>query len=359
MMRRTLLSLAAGAAVGGLTASASAAQSLTGKTPCGCGRVDVHAHYLPEPYRKALSDAGLTRVDGGVPIPSWSAADHLATMETLGVAVSMLSISSPGLHFLQGGEVSRLARSVNEAGAQIVADNPTRFGLLAALPLPDVAASLAEIDYAFDELGVDGVALETNAKGLYLGDPTFLPVFDALERRKAVVFLHPTSPECLSQIGMGFPGPLIEFPFDTARTAVSVIFSGVLRQRPNIKVILPHGGGALPGLLSRIAMVSETPFISPRPEGGAEEVLEQVRRLYFDLALAATPQNLAALLAVTDISHILFGTDYPFAPPPALASNTDGFNKLMDGLSPAARKMVESDNAAGLFPRLAAFLREG
>lgn len=332
---------------------------LEAEAACGCGRIDVHAHYLPEPYRRALEEAGVSRVDGGVPIPPWSADNHLALMGDLGVATSMLSISSPGFHFVDEARTVTLARSVNDAGARIVADHPARFGLMASLPLPDVEASLAEIDHAFDTLGADGIALETNVRGVYLGDPRFLPVFDALEARKATVFLHPTSPKCFEDIGMGFPAPLIEFPFDTARTAVSLIYGGVLRTRPNIRLILPHGGGALPGLLNRIAMVAQTPIANPRPEGEAGEVLDEVRRLYFDLALAATPLNLAALLSVTDASHILFGTDYPFAPPPAVTANSVGFNSLMDAMTPHQRRMIEFGNAASLFPRLAAFLREG
>jgi predicted TIM-barrel fold metal-dependent hydrolase len=181
-------------------------------------------------------------------------------------------------------------------------------------------------------------------------------LFDALEARKAVVFVHPTSPECLDQVGMGYPGPVLEFTFDTARTATSLIFSGAFRHRRDIRMILSHGGGALPILVSRLAMVSQAPYVSPRPENGAAEVLEEVRRLYFDLALAATPMTFNALLQITDISHLLFGTDYPFAPPPVIDGNTAAFGKLMDGLPEDQRRMVEYKNASVLFPRLQAYL---
>jgi predicted TIM-barrel fold metal-dependent hydrolase len=239
---------------------------------------------------------------------------------------------------------------VNEEGAGLARDHEGKFGYFACLPLPDIAASLAELDYAYDHLQADGVCLETNAKGLYLGDPTFTPLFDALERRQAVLFLHPTSPACFEQIGMGFPAPLLEFPFDTARTVISLIFSGVLKTRPNIRVILSHGGGALPMLASRAAMVAQTPLVSPRPEGGSAEVMAEVRRLYFDLALSASPVTLNALLQLTDPSHIMFGTDYPFAPPPAIAGNTAAFDELMAGLSPELQRMINVENAHLLFP---------
>jgi len=319
-------------------------------TPCPCGRIDVHAHYLPPAYRKALEGAGLAKLDGGIPVPPWSARAHLQMMQAQRISSSILSISSPGLHFLDGATAARVAREVNEEGAGLARDHEGKFGYFACLPLPDIAASLAELDYAYDHLQADGVCLETNAKGLYLGDPTFTPLFDALERRQAVLFLHPTSPACFEQIGMGFPAPLLEFPFDTARTVISLIFSGVLKSRPNIRVILSHGGGALPMLASRAAMVAQTPLVSPRPEGGSAEVMAEVRRLYFDLALSASPVTLNALLHITDPSHIMFGTDYPFAPPPAIAGNTAAFDQLIAALSPELQRMINVENAHLLFP---------
>ena len=355
MLRRTILKILAASGAIGMTASSQASSPLP-EQACPCGRIDVHSHYLPPPYRRALQDAGLVRLDGGMPVPAWSAEAHLQMMQAHGISTSVLSVSSPGLHFLDKQQAVRVAREVNESGAGLAKDHAGKFGFFTAVPLPDVPGALAEIIYAFDHLGADGVCLETNASGLYLGDPAFAPIFDELDRRHAVVFLHPTSPACLDRIGMGYPAPLLEFPFDTARSAVSLIFAGVFKRRPNIRVILSHGGGALPILVSRIAMVAQTPLVSPRPENGAAEVMEQVRRLYFDLALSATPLTLNALLQITDLSHILFGTDYPFAPPPAIDANTAGFGKLMDSLSPDQRRMVDYANAADLFPRLKEFL---
>jgi predicted TIM-barrel fold metal-dependent hydrolase len=306
-----------------------------------------------------LKDAGLVKADGGMPIPDWSAQDHLAMMAMRGITTSILSVSSPGLQFLDAAAARRLARQVNEAGAALSRDHPGQFGFFATLPLPDVAASLSEIAFAFDQMKADGVVMETNFKGLYLGDPAFAPVFDELDRRGAVLYLHPTSPPCLEQVGMGFPGPLIEFPFDTARTAVDLIFTGTLRLRPGIKVILSHGGGALPILLSRIAMIAEAPILHPRPQGGAAEVIEEVGKLYFDLALSASPLNFQALMQITSVSHILFGSDYPFATPPAIALNTSRYEAILAGLSDEHRRMIEYRNAGDLFPRLRQFLHDG
>jgi predicted TIM-barrel fold metal-dependent hydrolase len=352
--------LAAMAAPGSLTQNNSAETGASGPPDAGLPthmpRTDVHAHYLPPPYAAALAQAGMLKADGGMPIPTWSRDAHLATMAALGITTSILSVSSPGLQFLDPPAAARLARQINESGAQLTQEYPSQFGFFAILPVPDVTASLAELSHAFDHLKADGVVLETNSKGAYWGDEKFSPLFDELNRRQAVLFLHPTSPACFEQIGMGFPAPLIEFPFDSARTAVDLIFAGALRRHPDIKVILSHGGGALPILVSRIAMVADVPFVHPRPQAGGTEVIEEVRKLYFDLALSATRLNFQALLEITSASHILFGSDYPFAPPPAIAANTSRYEGILAGLSPEHRSMIEYRNAADLFPRLRRFI---
>jgi predicted TIM-barrel fold metal-dependent hydrolase len=328
----------------------------TNATNAPTARIDVHAHYLPAPYQQALKAAGLATADGGMPIPEWSVDAHLAAMGARGITTSMLSVSSPGLQFLDAAAAVRLAREINEIGAGLCRDHPGRFGFFATLPTGDVAAAIAEAGHALEALQADGIVLETNVKGRYLGDERFAPLFMELDRRGAVVFLHPTSPACLDQIGMGLPGPLIEFPFDTTRTLVDLLFSGTLKRCPNLKVILSHGGGALPILVSRIASVAEAPFVHPRPQGGAAEVMESVRQLYFDLALAATPANFQALLDITSLSHVLYGTDYPFAPPPAIGLNDTRYVALLAKLSSEQSAMLEHRNAATLFPRLKRFL---
>jgi predicted TIM-barrel fold metal-dependent hydrolase len=337
-------------------ADARPASAMAGATAGPTARIDVHAHYLPAPYQQALKAAGLAKADGGMPIPDWSVEAHLTAMSARGVTTSMLSVSSPGLQFLDAAGAARLAREINEIGAGLCRDHPGRFGLFATLPTGDITASIAEAGHALDALQADGIVLETNVKGQYLGDDRFAPLFTELDRRGAVVFLHPTSPACLEQIGMGFPGPLIEFPFDTTRTLVDLLFSGTLKRCPNVKVILSHGGGALPILVSRIASVAEAPFIHPRPQGGGAEVLESVRELYFDLALAASPANFQALLEITSLSHILYGSDYPFAPPPAIGVNDARYGSLLAKLPPEQRAMLDYRNAAALFPRLKRFL---
>lgn len=357
MERREMLQAISAIAVLGPQAPAAHNQVPAAAGPAPA-RVDVHAHYLPPPYQQALQDAGLS-VDRGMPLPGWTVEAHLAAMTERGITSSLLSVSSPGLDFLDAATAVRVARQVNEAGAQLAHDHPGKFGFLALLPLPDMRAALAEMAHALDVLGADGVALETNSHGRYWGDPAFAPLFDELERRKAVVFLHPTAPACFEQVGMGFPAPLIEFPFDTARAVVSLIFSETLKRRPSIRVILAHGGGALPILLGRIASVAEAPFVHPRPAGAGAEVLDQVSRLYFDLALCASPLNFQALLQITSVAHVVFGTDYPFAPAPSITGNTKRYESLLADLSPEHRRMIEYANAAELFPRLQRYLAAG
>jgi len=321
---------------------------------CACGRIDVHAHFLPEVYAAALSKAGLRTLDGGFPVPAWSAEAAVAMMDRRQIQTAMVSLSSPSTHFLQPGQRAGLARQINEAGAALVGAHPGRFGFFASLPMPDVEASLAEMRHAFEVLGVDGVILETNIDGAYLGAATFAPIFAELNRRGAALFLHPTSPACFDAIALGRPAPLLEFPLDTTRTLVDLLYSRTLQTHPDIKVIVPHGGAALPALVARIAAFANLPFINPRPASEAE-VFETLARLYYDLALSAHPVPLAGLLRIAPIGQILFGSDWPFTPENGVARNIQQLQE--SGLSDADLQAIARENALRVFPRLAALQR--
>ena len=202
-------------------------------------------------------------------------------MEATGIAAAVLSVSSPGVHFGDDAAARRIARQVNEAGARTVQDHPRRFGLFASLPLPDVEGSLAEIEYAFDTLQADGVVLLTNARGTYLGDRALDPVFAELNQRGAVLFMHPTSPFCPVCHGssLDFPRPMLEFMFESTRAVTNLMLSGTLDRFPDIKLIVPHAGSALPVLAERIGSIAG----ALRPETGSRTtVLQQLRRLYYD-----------------------------------------------------------------------------
>jgi predicted TIM-barrel fold metal-dependent hydrolase len=317
---------------------------------CACGRIDVHAHFLPDCYLHALNKAGLTTLDGGFPIPAWSAEAALEMMARQDIATAMISLSSPSTHFLPVEERPRLVREVNDAGAALTRNHPGRFGFFASLPLPDTEAALAEIRRAFDELGVDGIVLETNIAGEYLGSPRFAPVFEELNRRKAVVFLHPTSPACFGALALGRPAPLLEFPLDTTRTVVDLLYSRTLQKNPDIEVIVPHGGAALPALVARIAAFANLALIEPRP-GSEQEVFETLARLYYDIALSAHPVPLAALRRLAPIGRILFGSDWPFTPEIGVARNIAQLDASAE-LDAGALNAIARENARRLFPRL-------
>jgi predicted TIM-barrel fold metal-dependent hydrolase len=322
---------------------------------CACGRIDVHSHFLPDVYVEALSKAGVRTLDGGMPIPAWSARAALDMMDRQQIGTAMVSLSSPSTHFLEPARRAALARQVNAAGAALVAAHPGRFGFFATLPMPDIAASLAEMRHVFEVLGVDGVILESNIDGAYLGAPAFAPIFAELNRRQATLFLHPTSPTCFEAVALGRPAPLLEFPLDTTRTLVDLLYARTLQTHPDIKVIVPHGGAALPALVARIAAFANLPFIDPRPASEAE-VFETLARLYYDLALSAHPVPLAALQRLAPISQILFGADWPFTPEAGVARTLRQLDEA--GLSDDDLQAIARENALRVFPRLAR-LRQG
>lgn len=312
-------------------------------------KIDVHAHFLPSDYRQALIDNGHGAPDGFPVLPTWSAQDHLSMMDSLGIGTSMLSISSPGVDF--GADRVEWARRVNDTGAKTVLDNPGRFGLFASLPLPDVDASLAEIRYAFDTLKVDGVSMETNYDGIYLGDSRLDPVFAELDRRRAVLFLHPTSPACWEATSLGYPRPMLEFLLDTTRAVSNMVLNGTLAKYPHVRLIVPHAGAALPVLADRLAGVAGLFPVGGQPKGEID-VIATLRRLHYEVGAGwPFPRAIAALLNLVDASQLVFGSDFPFGGAPGIAANIDSLieTDLMHRKEVAG---VLRGNALELFPRL-------
>ena len=314
-------------------------------------RIDVHAHYLPAGYRRAAAAAGHEHPDGMPGLPNWDTSVALAMMEGLNIRSAMLSISSPGVHFGDDAAARKLAREVNDEGAKAVSDHRGRFGLFAALPLPDIDGSLAEIAYAFDTLGADGVAVETNHHGMYMGDRKLDPMFAELNRRRAVVFMHPTSPTCPcgQTLSLGYPRPMIEFMFETTRAVTNLLLTGTLDRFPDIRLIVPHAGAAIPVLADRVVGLS--PALGLAEPLDPDRFYATLRRLYYDLAGYPLPRLAPALLEIADPGHILYGSDWPFTPLPIvtkMAREIDA-TPLIDG---ALRPRVLQDNALELFPRL-------
>jgi 6-methylsalicylate decarboxylase len=311
-------------------------------------KIDVHAHYLPDGYEDEMRKGGIVNPDGMPGYPKWSADLALETYEKYGIETGMLSISSPGVHYGDDAAARRIARKVNDAGAELVSKYPKRFGLFAALPMPDVEGSLAELAYVIDTLHADGIGLKTNAHGIYLGDKKFDPIFDELNRRKAVVFIHPTSPSCWQQCAMGYPRPMLEFPFDTARTVTNLIFSGTLERCPDITIIIPHAGGTLPALASRINAFGSIGHLGA---GNTKEPVEYMKKLYYDTAMAGSNNCLAPLVELADKSHIVYGSDWPWYPEVS-GLKTNGQLTESTFFSDAERDAIYRTNALNFLSRL-------
>ena len=313
------------------------------------GRIDVHAHCVP-PELKAAVAASAPLFRG---FAAWSVPSALEMMDRQGIATAMLSMAFSGGLFGDADDVAaarRLARSSNEVEAEAIRSHPDRFGGFACLPLPDVDGALAEIDYALGTLGLDGVILLTNANGVYLGDSRLDPVFDELNRRGTVVFLHPTSPACADRTSLGYAPPLIEFVFDTTRAVTHLVLSGTLERCPDLRLIVPHAGGTIPYLAERIDLIASR-FVPGTAERAPAGVKAYFRQLYYDLAVSTSPHAVASLLQLASPDHILFGSDYPALSEEDIQSLIQA---LVDNplLQPRALEAIQRHNALQLFPRL-------
>ena len=266
-------------------------------------------------------------------------------MDRLGIATSLLSISSPGVHLADEPAARDLAREVNEAGRRAVVDHPGRFGLFGSLPLPDVDAAIAEIAHCCARLDVAGFTLLTNIGGTYLGDPAFQPVFRELDRRGARLFIHPTSPACWEHTSLGRPRPMLEFFFDTTRTVVDLVLNGTVARHPGVEFIIPHAGATLPMVADRVSVFSRLLGVDP-----AVDVLRDLGRLHFDLAGFPVPRQLDALLTLTTIEHLHYGSDYPFTPEFAAAMASERLAEAGD--PPGSVLDALRANTDRLFPAL-------
>jgi 6-methylsalicylate decarboxylase len=270
--------------------------------------VDLHHHVIPEFYWEASNEAG--NAAGGINPPRWSLDGAIAYLDEAGIDVAVPSISTPGVHFGDDAAARALARQLNEYLAGLKRDRPDRFGAFAALPLPDVEGTLEQIAYAFDVLELDGVSLFTNAGGRYLGDSRFDPVFEELQRRAAVVFVHPAaSPDPIAHT-LGLPDTLLDYPVDTSRAIAKLHFSNTFIGTPDVKYVFVHAGGTIPHLASRFGIVDQMDVIPGAHERGA--FADVLPRLYWDTASSFSDPVLHMLRSVTGPGHVAFGTDYPY-----------------------------------------------
>ena len=304
-------------------------------------RIDVHHHIAPPSYISELAPKNLLQ-----PVSrNWTPARSLEDMDRAGVATSVTSVTTPGVWLGDGAEARRMARECNDYAAKLVIDHPGRFGVFATLPMPDVEGTLREIAYALDSVKVDGVCMFTSYGDKWLGDPAFAPVMEELNRRKAVLYTHPTAANCCRNLVPGVPPPVIEYGTDTTRTIASVVFSGTAARFPEIRFIFSHAGGTMPFLserLTRLPLADKS--LEPRvPKGVAYEL----RKFNYDVAQAAHPTALASLLRLVPVSQVLFGTDFPFR------TAADHVRGLADhGFSAADLRSIERDNALRLLPQV-------
>ncbi len=312
------------------------------------GRIDVHHHVLPPALLEALARHGVTDMAGG-PVPRWSAQESLDVMDLHGIGTAITSVSAPGVRFADEAAARSLARACNDFSTDMAVRHPGRFGSFAILPMPFPAAACAEAIHALDVQGADGIVLLGSVDGVFLGDPRFEELMAELDRRSAVVFIHPNLHPSSETLGLDMPGFLMEFLCDTTRAALNLILMGVLERHPRIRWILAHAGGFLPYAAWRLSLANMMPAFADRAPQG---VLTYMRRFYFDTALSPSPFAMAALGQLVDHSHILFGSDFPFAPAPVTALQVNQIDTL-PLWHVRERNAVYRANALSLFPRFA------
>ena len=304
-------------------------------------RIDVHHHLM---YPGYLEEAGGRRAGSTF---KWSPQMSLEDMDKSGIAVSVMSLIQPSAVTLDVEKGRRIARASNEYGAQLVRDHKGRFASFATLPLLDTDGSLKEIAHALDTLKAEGIGLMTSYQDKYLGDASFAPIWEELNRRKAVIYTHPLSPECCRNIKSEVPPAVVEYSTDTTRTIASLVFSGTASRYPDIRWIFSHSGGTMPFLLSRFVR-HELDMKEKAAKAMPKGVMYELKKFYYDTAQGNHSGALAALMKIVTPAQVLFGTDFPFR---------DGAEEI-EGLAafhfkPQDLRAIERENALRLLPRLA------
>jgi predicted TIM-barrel fold metal-dependent hydrolase len=276
------------------------------------------------------------------PVNNWTPEKSLAEMDRGGIATAILSVTQPGMGFLDARASAALARASNEYTKGLAEAHPGRFGLFAVLPMPHVEESLAEIAYALDTMKVDGIALLTSYGTKFLGDPAFTPILDELNRRKVTVYTHPADPSCCQNLA-GLPGQIIEYGTDTTRTIGNLIFSGAAARTHDINWIFSHAGGTLTSLVERFTV--QLPGLPQYKAFTADGVFAELKRFNYDTAQASNAMTMGALTQLVPARQILFGTDYPYRTAPEQEAGLAAFFNADD------LKLIERGNAERLLPR--------
>ena len=343
--RRDLLAgLAALGAAAVLPEMASSSQTQAPSTAASGGYrlIDTHHHFSSPGYKEATA-----RVTGTPKWPDWTPSQSLEDMDKFGVATAITSYSEPIVWYGDEEAARKLSRECNEFCARMVADYPGRFGMFTTLPLPYVDSALREIAFGLDTLKADGVNMMTNYQGKYLGDAAFAPVMDELNRRKAIIYIHPAQPVNAKDLLPEFGGG-IELSTETTRCIASVLFSGTASRCADIRFIWSHAGGTMPYLYNRFAGTARRNDVEPRlPKG----LMYEVQKFYYDTAQVYNPYTLTGFSKMIPTSQMLFGTDFP------VVSAGVTFQGIKDSgvFTPGELQAIGRDNAVGLFPRLKTF----
>ncbi|MFJ3056213.1 amidohydrolase family protein [Herbaspirillum sp. NPDC087042] len=310
------------------------------------GRIDVHHHLIPPALSQTFTRLGIEKV-AGAPLPAWSPRKSIDVMDGNGIQVALLSVSSPGTYFGDIAAARTLSRSCNEYVADVKSANPGRFGHFAVLPMPFTQWACEEAIFALDVLKAEGIVLMGSSDGRFLGDPSFDELMAELDRRQATVFLHPNLHASSEQLGLVAPGFFMEFLCDTTRAALNLIFTGTMERYPGIKWILAHAGGFLPYIAWRASLANMIAELSGKmPQG----VLTYLRRFYFDTALSPADYSMAALKQLVDPTHILFGSDFPFAPAPVTTMQSQTLQQS-SMWSDEVKYGINRGHALSLFPQ--------
>ena len=302
-------------------------------------RIDCHHHFVPPAYK-----AEIQKKQPMQPVmDKWTVQGSIADMDKAGTQTAMVSITTPGIHFGNHEEARRLTRICNEYAVEIARDHPGRFGLFAALPWPDVDGSLKEVAYALDTLKADGIGMYTSYGNTWLGHTSFAPLFEELNRRKAIVYVHPVCAPCVKDILPDVNESVVEYGTDTTRAITNLLATGALARWPEIKWIWSHAGGTMPFLIERLVTLMRIPSVAAKlPKG----LMHELQRMYYDTAQAANASALGCLKSVVPVSQIVFGTDYPYR---TSIEHVEGIAR--SGFTAAEMQAIDRDNALRLLPK--------
>ena len=340
--RRSFLTAAASLGLASAFPAARAAALAQSAASATANRIDIHHHFAPPTWIAEVKGRPLLQPAN----TKWTPEQSIEDMERGGVAAAVISVTNPGLWFGDKAVTTRLARACNEYGARLVQDHPTRFGLFAAMPLPDVDATLKEIEYAYGTLKADGIGLFTSYGDVWLGNAAFKPVMEELNRRKAVVHVHPTAANCCRNLDYGAAPGSIEYGTDTTRAIIGVTFSGDAARYPDIRFIWSHAGGSAPFLAGRIDGASGN--AKDRMPNG---FIAEAKKFFYDTAGAANRGALASLLQLVPSTQVLFGTDFPPGGTSREVAKALADVAMFDA---SAMRAIDRDNAVRLLPRLRA-----